>query len=443
MTSYSKETIAEGASTLITYYNEWFGITDNNFFQINEDYIEDCVNAIIKGIKVNNIRDIEYLVETYNYSFEEVNKKTFKLFDKNEDFEKSKTLGYFSTEMQHYNVSMNTFKNLSKESVSISKLSELLLNSKEIFKIKDHPVSRLVMEINWTSEFGDFFNDDQLYIDEIALLREQAIEFHVDNKTLSLMKFKNNISLLDLIKFQRFMNFLRYAFNKKIEECKKLGIGFVFQSIIPVINYERLVEVVNYIFKDIKKTRIIIDMLTWDDKANEYDMQSLPFIKGENSLAYGINILGSSNLFRNFCFERNERIEINKEILENILIECFKQYTNKLVKTIDFKFNKIKGDIDFIAKIGHKIYIAECKNSLFGTNLKEIRTNYEHLEKGNSQLHKIKNLLKDSKFRQYVSDKSNIDILDEDEIVSFIVSGNRNFYGTDIFDFNVFPLYTK
>lgn len=437
---YGVDPVSEAISTLVDRYTKEFNVSDEDFgpLDINshKNIISDCKKLLQKIIVVNKIQKFEYEVETYGYNFEQRNDKICYMISK-EKIEKAKVLTYFVTPSHHYNAIIKELLSR-KDNISIYELFEKNISSTEYWKIEELPTRRIVIFLLFNENIK-IFDSDNLFREEFAFLSELLTEFHIDDNNIKDMKLKNGIGVFDVIKFKRIIEFcayaINYALNKHNNDC-----FLQYESIVPVYSYDLFINMLNKIYKDTEIINKLINELTWDKK-NKFDIQTTPILMGRTFILFGANNLESSNILRNLCFKNHERIKLDEEILENKLSIVFAKKNFQHNKSIKFNFAKTDGDIDFIAKSDDIVFVAECKNSLYGSNIYEMKTNYDALETATKQLSKIEKLFSDVDFRKYLSVKTNISIAANDKIVFFIVTGSRSFYGLDDIKYNIFPIY--
>ncbi|WP_431726067.1 hypothetical protein [Treponema socranskii] len=437
---YGVDPVSEAISILVQRYVKKFNMSDEDFGSLNlysnKNIISDFRKLIQKIIVLNKIQKIEYEIETYGYNFEARSNKICYVIPE-EKIEKAKILTYFVTGHQHYNAIIRTICS-KQDTISIYDLFKENISSTEYWKIEELPTRRIVIFLPFNENIK-IFDSDNLFREEFAFLSELLTEFHIDDNNIKDMKLRNGISIFDVIKFKRIIGFCAYAINYALNKHNN-DRYLQYESIVPVYSYDLFIDMLNKIYKDTEIISKLINELTWDKK-NKFDIQTTPILMGGSFILFGVNNLESSNIFRNLCFKNHERIKLDEEILENKLSIVFAKKNFQHNKSIKFNFAKTDGDIDFIAKSDDIVFVAECKNSLYGSNIYEMKTNYDALEAATKQLSKIEKLFSDVNFRKYLSAKTNINIESNDKIVFFIVTGSRSFYGLDDIKYNIFPIY--
>jgi hypothetical protein len=91
--------------------------------------------------------------------------------------------------------------------------------------------------------------------------------------------------------------------------------------------------------------------------------------------------------------------------------------------------SKKHGDIDFLAFKDGYLFVAECKDSTHPTDLYELRTTYNYVQKASSQLEHIMAAVSDSAYLKIFQQQTGINPVDIKAIVPTVILSNRKFWG--------------
>ena len=94
------------------------------------------------------------------------------------------------------------------------------------------------------------------------------------------------------------------------------------------------------------------------------------------------------------------------------LVDAFSEHSANVQSQIKYRWSDVDGEIDLIALIDGQLFIMECKSSIVPCNVFEVRTSYDYILNGATQLDKFQKFWEDVAFREYMAAKLNWPTLD-------------------------------
>ena len=183
---------------------------------------------------------------------------------------------------------------------------------------------------------------------------------------------------------------------------------------------------------DPKRLDAALDFLTWDQKGKTvFDVQYQPLIQNEGRCFVPLSILGYSNLIRNAIklSGRRPESEFSKEPVSRYIKLALERHTPEVKEGIEFYFGGEHGEIDVIALLGNTLFVFEIKHSLHPAGFHELRTSWDHVEPAAQQLTKIRTLLADQNFCQYLGNRIGFSLDGASRVETGIIVSNRMFHG--------------
>jgi len=433
---YSKESIAEAASYIIFLYTELFSINRNDFGIIDEDYILSgrIEKILLDARHIKDLQDFEIYIDHFGYRCTKKN-NSIHIYPPFPEIEKSIRIGYIKTDLQiQYNYiekghisSLNDLANkfLKELDIDLFKYCDTKNYPRYIFMIPESHRKLLIEKV---------FKSDDLFEEEIEYFINICKENFLDYNKLKSVLIRNNLTLLDFLKFKRFFQFMNYFVCEKFSNTQEKEHTIVLRSLVPSIEKDYLYKLLDQ-FASKDKIDSFLDIVTWHaDKKIIFDLQYQPFFSNGKLFLIPLCIFVYSNTIRNI-YALEHKLG-NPEILENgsydmladFLAVAFESQGFRTAKGIKYSFEK-KGEIDFIAFKKDFLFIAECKKSLFPTSLYELRTLYDYCSKANKQLNLILKAFKNPKTRQEISNKIGYDLDNIKDIKTSIITNNRMFVG--------------
>lgn len=215
---FTKEELAEAFSFYYFQLTQKFSDDDVVLGLIDTKKVKSgyYLQILAELAKLNRYRQYEILVDNFAYYAVRMKSKIF-LEPKDELFEKSIRLGYIHYDMQ----ALSDYQRFSDFSAqSLESLSKAFTTNfmDRIFEIKEVPVKRIVMQFPMNDEFRNMIVGDSLFREEYADILKYGKELFVTKEQIELTQIQGNITLIDVIKFQRFIRLLYWALEEFIKE---------------------------------------------------------------------------------------------------------------------------------------------------------------------------------------------------------------------------------
>jgi len=383
--------------------------------------------------KTLQFKEWEILVDKFEYTISKINSKNNQIVleSPNIDIEKAISLGYINCQLDEISHSMNHLIYEDSETLLLTKFATdfAMKHKDKLFEIKNSPVKRIIFKIPLTKELIDFLKRDEVFLEEMSTISFLQKALLIDLDKIKNVEICSGLCLFDVLKLQRLFAFLFLCFNAYIDSENLRKSKLFWRSILPVFTSDELHNLLSTFFGEQKSIQMI-ELLTWKSTSKiRFDIQTLPLINKGNEFILPLGILAGSNLFRNILQSTGFRFDANSssDPIGNILQDVFSPVSSFFKTNVGYSFNGEEGDIDVITVIDGNTFIFECKNSLHPTNPFEMRTSYNYIETGASQLNKITGLWNTSGFIEYLRKKLGYEI--PSNLCRAIVTGNQIFSG--------------
>lgn len=418
---FSKEEISEGVSYLLFKYMNDYGISQNKNYIIDTMFVQSCEieQLVLYACQVNYILGLELMIDFCDYDVLEDGKKII-IKSKDASFEKSMRLAYITHENQEatfYNV---RFSEMYACGNSLSQFSKLVVNvlEGEIIKEKSNILQKYILEI------PDYLLDKiaeqntegkiELYTEEYLEVSYFANQRYMTKNELAQKKLTEHCNIFDILLCQRYFRFLfyiqKFIYEKMLSQKstyeKEKIIKIIFQSLIPLTEKRKLLQIFTKLLNDSQKAKEVFSLLEYNSKF-KLDLQYTPFINIGKNVSYSISILANSKLIRNviaYSYLSKNKIVNNDNRLEPLVKKCkncFKhcQYSYAIYTNKKYTYKGRNSEIDVLAVSESEIVIIECKDPLMPASNFEMRATLEHIQKASKQLDYSKEAFEDDGFR--------------------------------------------
>lgn len=412
VSDYSNEEISEAVSYLIYLFTEEKGFQPQKEKWIDIDYIlhGGIDKLVLLACHRNLILEWEFLVDCLGYELE-ADEKSIRIYDPGDQLEKSFRIGLIKTSMQ--------------EQLSATQIMEIL--SIGLLDLAEMTVAELGDTLfEWCDE-DKFFQRYRMFFPEplldplrpkkrngtIELFREEYMELYFADHELtfksadiSKQMVTSKCSVVDLILFKRI--FILLNFSQRWLFKKEKDIRKVIPSLIPVMQEEQLIGLIEKFVGGKEKASELLELLSWNGQG-KLDLQYTPIIKIDSKHYYvATDILISSNIARNsLVLARSRKILAANSDGQNDSLELFCEksfhecsFPYKMRSNVKYIYRGKQGEIDFLAWSDSRIYIIECKKAILPTSSHEIRATYEHIQKASRQLDMSSEALQDETFQK-------------------------------------------
>ncbi len=427
---YTKEQLAEGFSYFLYLYHTELGRPSNLFLDKSKAVNGEYIDLLIDATKIRIFQEFEILVDALDYSVSlDRQSKIARIIAPTPDLEKAYRLGYILVGFQKALI-LNR-KDL--ENISLEKMgSEFYKGCGDKFvELKPEPLQRYVFQVPKIEPLLKLITQEDMFEEESLELEAASKDFMIDISDILKFEIIPNVSIWMLLKVHRLFNFIRWYTVSHLMPLTKTQPGLVFQSLVPSFTIKSLQDMLVSLVES-KQAECIIDFLTWTPETKRvFDVQYQPLVKTLRSYLVPMNILASSDIIRNSLFMSRTRFYPDGTIdpLSSLLANVLRQHTNSVAERVQYDYEGFQGDIDTIALFDNKLFVFECKNSLIPCNSYEIRTSYDSIVKGATQLTKFQTGFNRKNFRKYIEKKLGWHFDSTTELFTCIVVGNRMFTG--------------
>ncbi|MBN3114396.1 hypothetical protein H4F46_05710 [Pectobacterium brasiliense] len=430
-----KEAITSSISYIIHIYNELRKKEKLNAFNMMDENIDDVFyfSLFYDAFKMQKYDEAEINVDFFDYKVSYDSQKKHILIE-NPDFELAKSYGYAKTELRF----MSQINELYESNTNIMHIGTFLDKDWQFFSKKDNdfiyeiikkPQERIVIKSHLLPPEHKFnlFSSNKLFIEEVAMLKSLTDENY--NNNLIQVKIYKNFTVLDILKFQRYFNYINFIYNKVYEKLNlqenPLAMTIRKRSVLPLFKLSDLISIIQSLCSHTNEdcSDLIIELTTDLSKNNDFiDLQYKPILKINNSYYVLPTILSKSNLVRSLSLNINRHLSIIEK--NDYMIESF---TNALSKQefnvfTELKFSNIEADI--IAFRDNNLFFFECKNPYHPVNSFELRNTFSHIEKGISQMIRFRELSYELKYKKLL-DRLKIDISNIKNTFYGVINANR------------------
>lgn len=432
---------AAGLSTIVALMEEVVGWSKTTTVLIDEKGIKDGVfeNLLALAARLGEFTNAEVSLDAFPYRAERLNQKskTVMLSAIDDRFEKSVQLGYVHANahsrmaQQYDGPDVNHLYSLRDAAVRMHKA-----RGHEFIEKVAKPLERYVLRLPLVPPLLNMLKSDELFKEEILYLRRLAREAYLDGEMICGMQIVPGLTVMDLIKVQRFVTFTSVVFFQTLDEptFESDRDELDMRSRIPAFAKARLREVWVEIF-GAEVANLALGILTFDPKkGGNFDIQYRPLLLIDDYYLMPMSIVSASDMIRNSLYLNSVKLtpldghDPMVRSMKSALVNqgfCVQEGVNGT-------FNNIKIEIDILAYRDGVLLVLEAKNSFHPCSIQEMRTSYDHIKKAGRQLSRLRTWLAASKARAEIFNRLKWDVDQNVQIRTGIVTANRIFNGYDI-----------
>lgn len=427
----NKECCAESISYLLLLFEEEIGLGKENLFYIEDDInsYEKYSEVILIGCKIVKYIEAEILINSFGYSATLCGQSKVIIKSTDPYLEKTIRLGYIKTDLQAISRGLDVHSNcelIDFETV-VSKIFHE--NRSSFFSFKDDFFERYVLEISSHSKFLNFFSTDYIFKEDVFSLAMLDME-HFSNNELENMRVFNDITVFDMLIFQRFLRFINYIYAEAFKldakvDCKEI---LMLNTILPVMNRDMLKSLLGIVMPEKKIEDCLSIICTQLSDTDYFDIQYTPIVSIEEWNFITPSIISRSNLIRNILCNKSLRPTLigGQDPMQNELIARLESKGFQVELECFLYGSSLETDI-LAFKDGY-IFLFECKNSYHPCNVHEMRTSFEHLKKGLDQVEIRRKWLENENNQKELYSRLGWEG-QYSQVISCIVTSNRIFHG--------------
>lgn len=435
---WSAEDISQAVSYILHLMRKEVGTEPKLWQHVDEHLGKPCENIyaglLIDAARLNWLFEVESLIDGMPYEVV-ADGEVLKVFSSDEILEKSIRLGYIQSaiqkEIQFQVVLDQVERDGQKARTMASFIAEAFqAGMGELVQLRTTPIERLVFAIIQDKRFFEPLAADIIFAEEFVALFSIGIE-NFRSEIKPSVRVSEKLSDIDVIKVQRFFNFIHSAFQEKLKdiEDEQWRNTLRTRSTIPIMHGEVLLQHLEFILPT-EKACEVIKLLTLAEDESFIDLQYKPLIAAGEYFVIAPALLAYSNLVRNIVVANNLRKVVleSADAMQEAVIEALRN-ADFMVRS-NFQFNiKGKRETDIICWRDGHLFVFECKNAFHPCSAHEIRTSYEHLRTGKAQLDIRLTWLKDEENQKRLLKWLGWDVPVTNDVHTGIITANRVFNG--------------
>ncbi|KAF1037012.1 MAG: hypothetical protein GAK33_03496 [Burkholderia lata] len=440
--AYSSESMAEAFSYLLRLFHQEVGVEKAQFRMVDDSSVFDTFyqDLLLDAARVCEYLEAEVLIDAFPYSAR-VKDSSVTVSADDPTLEKSIRLGYVQSDMQK----MIRLRGLiehengnNKEILSVTSFAKTFYGKlgEVVVTFVPEPVPRYTMALPLLDELHQMFAGNGLFVEDLSSIEMLGTEDYVDPSKIVDSPVVGNITVIDILKVQRFFYFMQFGLKAEID--RHLPVverpRIYFNSCLPVFERKKLIEILKQLIGD-EMAEEMLRLLTCDLSSEYVDLQYTPVIVSGEWCILSLAVLSASNLVRNILCHSAERLTMrNKEDgdpMQIALKDALRQAGFLVEDEVDTGTKNNKLEVDVLAYRDGHLFLFECKNSFHPCNVYEMRTSYDHVVHAADQLSKRKAWLLDHVNQRRVFDRLAWNASATDRVHTCIAIGNRVFSGYD------------
>lgn len=437
---YSGEMAAEAFSYLLHLFHTEFCLEAKHFRMVDTNAVTDPIyeNLLTDAIKVCEYLEAEVLIGSFPYTAEvRKGKVTVRACDPT--IEKSIRLGYVQSDMQK---DIRLRAKIPYEGEKVGEPASVISFAKDFYenlgekviKFVQTPVPRYTMTLPSIDELQQIFSGNGLFLEDLSSIEMLGTEDYVSPSQIIDSPVIGNITVLDILKVQRFFYFMAFGMRMAIENHSPFyeQPTIYSNSCLPVFKSEELIHTLENIIGN-EKAKEILKLLTCNLSSKYVDLQYTPIINSGDWNIFSMVVLAGSNLVRNILCHNEKRLTMRSkddfDPMQAALKDALAQAGFLVEDEVDTGTKNNKLEVDILAYRDGKLFIFECKNSFHPCNVYEMRTSFDHIKYAGEQLVQRKSWLLDPKNQRCVFEKLSWSVGPIDSVHTCIAIGNRVFNG--------------
>lgn len=432
-TGRNKEEIAAAVSFLLHTISERRPQLTHQLNFSSDEYITSgrITRLVEDACLLDDLREAELLVESFQYRC--VCEGTgLRLVPPSELFARTMHLGYIRTELQ----ALQDVRP-EPEAASMKELVAQVLTQKELVPFglaTDFGYSRYRLALaeplfDYIAE--NLFKSDALFEEEVIYLSHIFKEQLLDYDYLTTVLVRDNLTLLDFLKFQRIFHFLLELFVAHLASVPPPSAGLVLRSLIPTFQEAQLYEVLDRL-APADKVKTYLDLVCWEPGLPfRFDVQYHPILFVNQQFMLPVGILAQSSYLRNLFaseYKRGTKSLVSDGTREPLVTRLATALREAGVQC--FEEVKVPGsNLDLLVVYEDTLLLLECKHSLLPVSAFDLRTTYDYIRKAETQLDHLLALHRSGQLGHVLKNRCQLDPNHPWRLVPGIVLGNRMFNG--------------
>jgi hypothetical protein len=439
---FGKEFIAEGASLVISRWDNMFGLKLSDFYQADVKLFSNgkLEELLFEAVKFKYLQEIEIKIESFGYVVEKIDNSVV-IRSNDETTGKCSELSTFIKSKQGYSDFIKAdkyFENLLSTEILYEAVQA---GFPKMLEVKYLPLKRYVFNIPSVAikilyENEDFLLTKEEMIERYFFAKEVFIPDGVDSFVL-----KDNLTVENFLRIRRLLKFIYEVFSKSLIGEFESNPNEVFNALSVVINEDSFYEYFHVVEDSIAEDlETFLDIVTWVSGNDDFlDLQYNPILYVDGRYVFLPAVFKMSNLLRNIVLSESKKgnnINGEKVTVYNSLVMKFSKilenngfqvYIEVPIKYVQGR--KTESDIDVLAIKNGCLYLFECKDSVYSVSPYEKRTVYNAMLKAADQLEYLIAALGDANVLHQLNLYLGSDIKPENKKTGVILTTNREYFG--------------
>ena len=444
---YTIEQHAGALSLLVHMFSTLHGVDDRHFGFVDEQGIQKGVyeRLLVAACKLLQYQEAEVWVDVFSYTV--VNDgATVLLAPGDPRLEQSIRLGYIQTEVQK-NLTFQEHFNVSGDSgVSVQEWAKQLYaaHGTKLVQLREEPIQRYALFLPMAPKLLEPFRSDALFQEDIGNLHAVAKAQYALPETVATFRLTDGLTLFDLLKIQRFLDFLRGLMAERLLPLLETDPGIAIRSLLPVIPTDTLLDVLTQCVSE-EAANTFLAIATYDHTKSPriFDVQYHPLIRGKETCLLPLNVLCRSDLIRNLLYTQGKKVAQDNvdDPMQGLVAQALRERFPEVAVNLKLKVDGQQREIDILVIVERRLLVIECKSAFHPCGAHELRTSHDHILKASRQLDRLEIALQRPQIRQNLMRRLNWKLDEFDGILTCIVTGNRLFNGYKIRDHPVRQAY--
>ena len=220
-------------------------IDDGHFNLIDERGIEEGAynRLLVAACKLRVYKEAELLVDVFSYvATDDTNVVHLRPGDTR--LEQSIRLGYIQSEFQKNLSLLRHFEEDDEPVATLGDMSKHVYSTlgAKIVKRLEKPFPRYALFLPEVDELLDPFRGDHLFREDAIYLEAIAREQYARPEMLLTYQLADGLTILDVVKIRRFLNFLRELMAQRLLPLFKTNPNIAMRSLLPVFRRDKLLR---------------------------------------------------------------------------------------------------------------------------------------------------------------------------------------------------------
>ncbi len=408
---YPQEELAEAVSYLTNLFDELIGIRIEHFNVIDPNGLSKPLydQLLLDACALIAYRNAEVLVDTFGYRvYGDARLATVTAPDPL--LEKAIRGGYIVQAAQQDSDAIRLARKKADHAISLDQLVESVFPNADgkLIRYVERPVPRYLFTLPESDEARKLFQGDTFLKEDMGRLFSAAKAQYTLPEMLMEHPMADGLLVHDVLKIQRFFDFLRKLMAKKILPLIESEPAIVLNSILPVATRDHLRRLLRFCVDDMTSQAFIERIApAATTRRGVFDLQYQPALSADDWIMAPLNVLCASDLVRNWLFldksrgshrnasairqqqQENGRISFPQEILA----ESIRKHTSRIIENRTWNWLGQTLEVDIAAVIGSYLLLVEFKDVYHPCSVFELRTSYDHMQKARKQLSRWKQTL--------------------------------------------------